>query len=99
MASPYKTLQIWVKLFSEYLARNKVHRAENWQECLHVSPLFSLRFSTFIFDGVTMKNPQLKSCGDSGKGWVLLTSLSLSPIGIHIFLRSKNDVFRYHTGG
>ena len=69
--------------------------------CLLLSPLdsqlYSLNVSIFIFDDVTMKTPQLKSCGEAGKGWLLLTSLSLSPIGKHIFLRSKNDIFRYHT--
>ena len=50
MASLYKTLQIWIKHFSEYLARKEVYRAENWQQCLHVSSPFPLRFSTLFIE-------------------------------------------------
>ena len=107
MASTYKTLQIWVKHFSKYLERKEVHKAENcmarmfaWVFCFPAwIPNFIHWTFRFLFLMASQWNTsQLKSCGEAGKGWVLLTSLSLSPIGIHVFLGSKNDIFRYHTG-
>ena len=63
MASPYKALQIWVKRFSEYLARMKYRTdSDSWRGFLYIyllsfpdSGLSVLNGLHFCFDGVTVK--------------------------------------------